>query len=58
MTILAALITPLPVVVGRLSQRGEVLVRRVTPVLAALVVEVVVQVVEDNSQLWRTFYGC
>lgn len=59
MTIRAALTTLLPVAAaGRLSQRGEVLVRRAASVPAVLVVEVVDQAAEDNSQLWRIFYGC
>ena len=59
MTIRVVSTTLLPVAAaGRLSQRGEVLVRRAASVPAVLVVEVVDQAAEDNSQLWRIFYGC
>lgn len=59
MTIRVVSTTLLPVAAaGRLSQRGEVLVPPVVSVPAVLVVEVVDQAAEDNSQLWRIFYGC
>ncbi len=50
MTIRVVSTTLLPVAAaGRLSQRGEVLVRRAASVPAVLVVEVVDQAAEDNS---------
>ena len=50
MTIRVVSTTLLPVAAaGRLSQQGEVLVRRAASVPAVLVVEVVDQAAEDNS---------